>query len=238
MISICIATYNGEKYLEEQLASILPQMASSDELIISDDGSTDKTLTIIDRFVAQDQRIKFFKGPGKGVIANFEFAINQSQGEFVFLADQDDVWLPEKVQTTLRFFDAHPKIDLVISDLVIVDEHLDVIEPSYFEYRKVKLGFLHNIVKNKYIGAGMVFRGSLKKRILPIPSKVPMHDMWIGLIADAKNTSALIPQKLTLYRRHGDNASEIDSKASFFQQLKWRIFLIMALISRKTVKVK
>ncbi|MBO0473543.1 hypothetical protein IGL98_002656 [Enterococcus sp. DIV0840] len=232
MISVCIATYNGEKYLEEQLDSILPQLDSRDELIISDDGSKDATLAIIKRYTAQDQRIKFFKGPGKGVIANFEFAINQSQGEFIFLADQDDVWLPEKVQTTLDFFAAHPKIDLVISDLVIVNEHLEVIEPSYFEYRKVRLGFLHNIVKNKYIGAGMAFRSRLKTRILPIPAKVPMHDMWIGLIAAYRNKSALIPQKLTLYRRHSNNASEINTKASFFQQLKWRCAISYVLFKR------
>lgn len=232
MISVCIATYNGETYLEEQLESILPQLDSHDELIISDDGSKDGTLRIIDRYTAKDQRIKKFKGPGKGVIANFEFAINQSQGEFIFLADQDDVWLPEKVQTTLEFFHSHPKIDLVISDLVIVDEQLGVIEPSYFEYRNVTIGFLHNIVKNKYIGAGMAFRGRLKTRILPIPAKVPMHDMWIGLIAAYRNKSALIPQKLTLYRRHHNNASEIDTKASFFQQLKWRCAISYALFKR------
>ncbi|EOH92728.1 hypothetical protein UAW_02767 [Enterococcus haemoperoxidus ATCC BAA-382] len=232
MISVCIATYNGEKYLEEQLDSILPQMDSCDELIISDDGSKDTTLDIIKRYIAQDHRIKFFRGPGKGVIANFEFAINQSQGEFIFLADQDDVWLPEKVQTTLDFFAAQPKIDLVISDLVIVNEHLEVIEPSYFEYRKVRLGFLHNIVKNKYIGAGMAFRSRLKTRILPIPAKVPMHDMWIGLIAAYRNKSALIPQKLTLYRRHSNNASEINTKASFFQQLKWRCAISYVLFKR------
>ncbi|MBM7688905.1 alpha-L-Rha alpha-1,3-L-rhamnosyltransferase [Enterococcus ureilyticus] len=238
MISVCIATYNGEKYLEEQLVSILPQIGPSDELIISDDGSVDETLNIIKNYQEQDQRIKFFKGPGKGVIANFEFAIKQSQGEFVFLADQDDVWLPEKVQIIIAFFQKHPKIDLVISDLVIVNESLDVIEASYFDYRNVKLGFIHNIVKNKYIGAGMAFRGTLKKEILPIPNNVPMHDMWIGLIAASKNKSAMIPQKLTLYRRHASNASEIDTGASRYQQLKWRMALIIALIGRKILKVK
>ncbi|MBO0467767.1 glycosyltransferase family 2 protein [Enterococcus plantarum] len=232
MISVCIATYNGEKYLEEQLDSILPQLASQDELIISDDGSKDATLAIIKRYRAQDSRVKFFNGPGKGVIANFEFAINQSQGEFIFLADQDDVWQPEKVQITLEFFHTHPKIELVISDLVIVNEQLDVIEPSYFEYRNVKLGFLHNIVKNKYIGAGMAFRSELKTRILPIPAKVPMHDMWIGLIAAYGNKSALIAQPLTLYRRHSDNASEINTKASFYQQLKWRCAISYVLFRR------
>lgn len=232
MISVCLATYNGEKYLEEQLASILPQLGSDDELIISDDGSTDRTLAIIDGYADQDQRIKFFTGPGRGVIANFEFAVNQSQGEYIFLADQDDVWLPEKVQTTLAYFQTHRQIELVISDLVIVNEQLEVIEPSYFAYRHVKLGFFHNIVKNKYIGAGMAFRSSLKTRILPIPSKVPMHDMWIGLIAAYRNKSALITQPLTLYRRHSDNASEINTKASFFQQLKWRCAISYVLFKR------
>lgn len=238
MISVCIATYNGEKFIEEQLDSILPQLAVSDELIISDDGSKDTTLAIIKRYAEQDRRIRFFQGPGKGVIANFEFAINQSQGDFIFLADQDDVWLPEKVQTTLKFFQNHPEKYLVISDLVIVDEHLKEIEPSYFEYRNVKLGLFHNIVKNKYIGAGMAFRSVLKNDILPIPAQIPMHDMWFGLIAETKNRSGLIPQKLTLYRRHASNASEIDTKASRFQQLKWRIALIRALIRRKILKVK
>lgn len=232
MISVCIATYNGEKYLQEQLNSILVQLSEEDEVVISDDGSKDETRTILKEYAERDSRIKLFKGPGKGVIANFEFAIEQSCGEYIFLADQDDVWLPEKVQTTLAFFENQPKIDLVISDLVIVDERLHTIEPSYFTYRKVRLGFFHNIVKNKYIGAGMAFRSRLKAKILPIPAEVPMHDMWIGLIAAYKKKSALITQPLTLYRRHDTNASEIDTKASFYQQLKWRSAISFALLKR------
>lgn len=227
-----MATYNGEKYLTEQLNSILPQLNADDELILSDDGSTDETLRIIRKFMDQDQRIKFFNGPGKGVIANFEFAIKQSTGAIIFLADQDDVWLPNKVQTIVAFFAEHSDIDLIVSDLTIVNESLDVIEKSYFDYRNVRLGVLHNILKNKYIGAGMAFRSTLKANILPIPTKVPMHDMWIGLLADYKKKSELIPQQLTLYRRHSQNASEIETKASFFQQFKWRYYLVIALIKR------
>lgn len=232
MISVCMATYNGEKYLKEQIDSILPQLDIGDELILSDDGSTDETLTIVRNFMEQDRRIKFFSGPGKGVIANFEFAITQSCGDVIFLADQDDIWLPNKVQTIIDFFSKQPDIDLVVSDLTIVNESLDVIEKSYFDYRHVKLGVLHNILKNKYIGAGMAFRSTLKVNILPIPSKVPMHDMWCGLLADCKKKSALIPQQLTLYRRHSQNASEIETKASFFQQFKWRYDLVIALVKR------
>lgn len=237
MISVCIATYNGEKYLEEQLNSILSQLRVGDELVLSDDGSTDETVQIINKYMEQDSRIKFFRGPGKGVIANFEFVITKSLGDFIFLADQDDVWLPEKVQTTLDYFNDYPEIELVISDLVIVNEQLDVIEPSYFEYRNVKLGFCQNIVKNKYIGAGMAFRKELKTKILPIPAKVPMHDMWIGLIAAYKKKSALISQPLTLYRRHDHNASEIQTKASFSQQLKWRLALSYVLFKRLFLKL-
>lgn len=232
MISVCIATYNGEKYLKDQLDSILIQLGFDDEVIVSDDGSTDETINLIKEYVKKDSRIKFFEGPGKGVIANFEYTLMKSQGEFIFLADQDDVWLPEKVKKTLDYFNLHPKVDLVISDLIIVNDQLDEIESSYFDYRKVKVGFVQNVIKNKYIGAGMAFRKELKNKILPIPGSVPMHDMWIGLIAAYEKKSALIPEKLTLYRRHDHNASEIDTKASFVQQLKWRIALIHALFNR------
>ncbi|MTD42434.1 glycosyltransferase [Erwinia sp. CPCC 100877] len=230
MISVCIATFNGEKYLEEQLDSILPQISADDELIISDDGSTDATVSIITDYTAKDARVKFFKGPGRGVIANFEYAITQAVGDFIFLADQDDVWLPEKIRVTLDFFTEHPEIDVVVSDLKIVNESLEVIESSYFRYRNVKTGFIHNILKNKYIGAGMAFRGDFKASILPFPTEIPMHDMWIGLLGASRKRSALIPQQLTLYRRHADNVSAIKTKASVVQQLKWRYFLITALI--------
>lgn len=228
-----MATYNGENYLEEQLRSILPQLSVEDELILSDDGSNDQTLSIIKRYADEDQRIKFFEGPRKGVIANFEFALTKSQGDIIFLADQDDVWLPEKLEATVSFFDEHPEIDLVVSDLSIVNESLEIIEPSYFHYRNVKTGYIHNLLKNGYIGAGMAFRGQFKSDILPFPARIPMHDMWIGLLASSKKKSALIPKQLTLYRRHGNNTSEIKTDARFWQQVKWRYFLITALMKRK-----
>lgn len=104
MISVCVATYNGEKYLQEQLDSILIQLAPDDELIISDDFSTDKTRSILDSYRA-DPRIKLLEGPQKGIIKNFEHAINQASGDLIFLADQDDVWLPDKVADTKAKFD-------------------------------------------------------------------------------------------------------------------------------------
>lgn len=158
MISVCIATYNGEKYLAEQLDSILLQVSEEDELIISDDGSTDHTLEILRTYAANYPQIQLLQGPGQGVIANFAFALTHTKGEVIFLADQDDVWLPNKVTTVTEYFEAHPDIQVVISDLKIVDADLQVTNPSYFKFRKVKPGFWRNAIKSGYIGAGMAFR--------------------------------------------------------------------------------
>lgn len=236
MISVCIATYNGALYIEEQLDSILPQLGQKDEIVVSDDGSTDGTIAILKRYLQEDSRIKLFHGPRKGVVANFNYAISQSSGEIIFLADQDDVWLPKKVATITKFFTEHPKVSLVTSDLVIVNEKLATIEASYFSFRGVKLGFFRNLMRSGYIGAGMAFKSNLKPAILPIPMTVPMHDMWIGLIADAQKKSGVLPKQLTLYRRHGDNASEIETEASFYQMLKWRFSVSWALFRRLVLK--
>lgn len=95
MISVCMATYNGEEYIKEQLESILCQLGEMDEIIISDDGSTDNTLNIIESY--NDSRIKIHINTGKhGFVYNFENALQKAKGEYIFLSDQDDIWLPEK----------------------------------------------------------------------------------------------------------------------------------------------
>ncbi|MBL1230764.1 glycosyltransferase family 2 protein [Enterococcus sp. BWB1-3] len=232
MISVCIATYNGQKFISAQLDSILPQLGAKDEVIVSDDGSSDETITIINEYVKKDKRIRLTEGPRQGVIANFNWAVSQSAGEFIFLADQDDVWLPEKVDKILGYFSEHPEAELVVSDLTIVDEGLKPIISSYFDYRKVKQGFWTNFMKSGYIGAGMCLRASLKKKILPIPYNVPMHDMWIGLISEYYHSSAFLKEPLTYYRRHEENVSEIATSSSAVQKITWRLTLIYLLIQR------
>lgn len=232
MISVCIATYNGERYLKEQIDSILKQLGSKDEIIISDDGSTDQTISIIEGYQKNNVKIKLVEGPRQGVIANFNNAISLSKGKIIFLADQDDVWLPDKVEKIRFFFDEHPSIDLVISDLSIVNEKLEVLEPSYFRFKKVKKGLFSNIIKNNFIGAGMAFRSDLKTVALPIPSNVPMHDMWLGLIASSNSRSGFLEENLTLYRRHENNVSEIKTKANLFTMFKWRVLICWYLFKR------
>ena len=120
-----MATFNGEKYLKEQLDSILKQLSTNDELVVSDDGSTDGTLAILAEYAEKDARIKIFEGPKKGLIANFGHAIEQTKGDIIFLADQDDVWLEGKVDKIAAYFETYPEQLVVVSDLVIVDSELN-----------------------------------------------------------------------------------------------------------------
>lgn len=225
-----MATFNGEKYLKEQIDSILVQLQSEDELIISDDGSTDGTPKILKQYET-DPRVKLLTGPKQGLIKNFEHALASAQGELIFLSDQDDIWLSDKVEKVTAVFSSHPECLVVVSDLRITTEDLKVIEPSFFMAKKVKTGILHNIIRNTYIGAGMAFRQELLQQALPFPDNLPMHDMWLGLLA--KKQVVLLPEVLTLYRRHGDNASELETTTSFTQKLRWRMDLVGALLRRR-----
>lgn len=227
-VSVAMAVYNGEKYLKQQLDSILPQLTDYDEIVVSLDPSKDNSKCILDSY--QDKRIQVFDGPGKGVIANFENAIQRTKNDIIFLCDQDDVWNSKKVNKVLSVFNQN--VNAVMHDAKIVDENLEVIEDSYFTFRKSKLGILHNILKNSYIGCCMAFRKELKPFILPFPNNLPMHDQWIGLVGEIKGKNILLEDKLMLYRRHKDNVSNIEH-SNLSQMIKWRISIIKALLSIK-----
>ena len=148
MISVCIATYNGEKYIKEQLESILSQLETSDEVIVSDDNSTDNTLKIIQSFC--DKRIKIYTNKGlKGYSSNFENALAKANGEYILLSDQDDVWLPNKVDTIINDL---LKYDFVVTDAIVVNDNLETLIPSHFNHAHTKGGLLNNFFKTRYIG--------------------------------------------------------------------------------------
>lgn len=207
-ISVAMATYNGEKYIKEQIESILYNLLLEDELIISDDGSTDKTKEIIQSF--NDKRIKLIDGPHKGIKQNFANAIEQCNGKYIFLSDQDDVWSNNKVEEVLKCFESDRKITCVIHDCDVVNDDMSsVIYDSFFEYRKCKNGIIYNIYKNRYLGCCMAFTKEMKKFILPIPNNIEMHDQWIGVICDKYGKSYFLPKKLFHYRRHGGNVTKL-----------------------------
>lgn len=203
-VSVAMATYNGEKYIKEQIETILNNLDDKDELVISDDGSSDMTIEIINKI--NDKRIKLLEGPRKGLKKNFENAIKNTTGDVIFLSDQDDIWMENKVEKVLECFNNNNYI-LIQHDAVVVDENDKVIYESFAEHRKVKTGVIKNLIKNSYHGCCIAFRKELIKEILPIPDNVYLHDEWIGIVAELNGKTYFLDEKLTKYRRHSENTS-------------------------------
>ena len=208
MISVAIITKDGEKYLSEELESILVNLGPEDEVVISDDGSTDGTRKVIADFCIRDPRIRLTEGPREGIIANIESVVQKCKGDYIFLADQDDVWKPNKVKKVMAEF--NKSAALVMHDAEVYNDDLTkVIIPSFFSYRGCRSGTMANLIKNRYIGCCMAFIRELVPHFLPIPRTIPMHDQWIGLTADLrKEKVVLIPEPLIKYRRHAEAESD------------------------------
>lgn len=228
-VSVAMAVFNGEKYLREQIDSILAQLGKDDELIISYNESTDETLAIINGFQESDSRIKIFVCKRKGVIPNFENAISKCTGDIVFLSDQDDVWNINKIPDVVRVFD-DKDVSLVLHDAQYVDSDLNPIDKSLFSYRGKKTGVISNIIKNRYQGCCMAFRGDLKEIILPFPSNIPMHDQWIGIMAAKFGKVKIVDEKYIFYRIHGSNASPTGVPVR--DMVLNRLYVIGALLER------
>ncbi len=230
MISVCIATYNGEKYIKEQLLSIISQLAPDDEIIVSDDGSTDNTISYINGLC--DSRIRIIKGPHHhSPTYNFEYAIQEAKGDYIFLADQDDIWAKNKVSICCKWLRQY---DCVVSDAYVTDKDLNIIHTSLFKTMHVRRNRLYNtLFKNGYTGCCMAFNKNIKKAVLPFPKDIPMHDIWIGNVAAYRYNIAFIPQPLVYFRRHANaNSCNIKgSKYSKYEQWMFRWNIIKNLLN-------
>jgi glycosyltransferase involved in cell wall biosynthesis len=231
MISVCIPTYNGEKHIHRQISSILAQLSDDDEIIISDDSSSDSTLEIIRSF--NDKRITVLENNTfRSPIFNAENALKYAKGSCIFLADQDDIWEENKVKISLKYLQEY---DLVLSDCRIVDENENEIADSFFRINHSKKGFLNNLIRNSYVGCCMAFRKELLDYCLPFPENISMHDVWLGLNADLTGKVAFIDDKLIRYRRHGGNFSVSGEKSPFGlkYRISYRIQLLSEIIRRR-----
>ncbi|MBQ2774594.1 MAG: glycosyltransferase family 2 protein [Clostridia bacterium] len=228
-ISVAMAAYNGEKYIGEQIESILPQLREGDELIVSDDNPAGKTRSIVEFYTAYDNRVKYVEGEGKGVCKNFENAINHCSGDVIFLCDQDDVWLDGKVQKVLNVIEAGA--DVVLHDAQVTDGELNVTSPSFFALNGSKPGFVKNLVKNSYMGCCMAFKAEFKNIFMPFPENLPMHDWWIGLNAELRGKVAFLHEPLIKHRCHGGNVTGGETTA--VQKLLWRLQMTADIIRSK-----
>lgn len=232
MISVCIATHNGEKYIKEQIDSILCQISDDDEIVISDDGSTDRTIDVINEY--RDRRIKLYKYKHLRKYGytmdysthNFENAILHSSGEYIFLADQDDVWLPNKVKFLMA---ALENCDIAVHAKKITDSDLNIVD----EYEGSRLGLFYNILFPGITGCCMAFKKKVLKRIIPFPNTGVCHDFWIGAYGGIFYKVKLVKEPLILYRRHSNNVTPSGGKSglSFFKKVEYRWLMIKAIIN-------
>ncbi|MGC3945944.1 MAG: glycosyltransferase [Chryseolinea sp.] len=229
-ISVCLATYNGERYIAKQLDSILTQLGDDDEVVVSDDSSTDRTVEIVRSY--NDSRIKLFPDQKfRSPIFNFENALKHATGQYVFLSDQDDLWHHDKVKTALKSLQS--KL-IFVSDADIVNENGDMVQPSFFAVNGSARGIVRNILRNSYLGCCLALRQEVLRKALPFPKDIPMHDWWIGIVAEVfyHKQVEFCYQPLISYRRHGNNASPTGSAShyGYYQRFMFRWRLIKGVV--------
>ena len=240
MISVLLATYNGAEFLGEQIDSILNQTLTEIKIFIHDDGSSDNTREIIDQYIAKyPKEIEYVDGPATGSSRNnFFFLLEQVDSEYYMFCDQDDYWLPNKVEELFRKITS-VKIDgdipqLVFSDLKVVDERLNVIDESFMHYNRLcpdKHSFNYLLAQNCAPGCTMLFNRktrdeSIKFKETSNPAAIPIHDWWVILVAEALGTVQYVDKSLMLYRQHSNNAvgAVKDYGTSlFFKEIWWLV---------------
>lgn len=212
-IDILMATYNGEKYLREQLDSILNQSFKDFILFISDDCSKDSTIEILNEYSKKDDRIKIFvQEKNLGVIKNFEFLMKKVQNEYFMFSDQDDIWDNQKIEKTLKRLE-ETNSDLAYCDLEVVDENMNTLSESYwklkgFEHKVFKYNNFESLYLNNYItGSTMLIRSKMLDKILPLvqESKYILHDYWSALVVSKLGKISYVNEKLVRYRQHKNN---------------------------------
>ncbi|MDX6190115.1 glycosyltransferase [Flavobacterium sp. Fl-318] len=235
-----MATYNGSNYIKNQVFSILKQLKENDELVISDDGSTDNTLDIIRSF--DDRRIVILNHkrnesirkttyPHYLVSSNYENALKHAKGDLIFLADQDDIWMNNKIEIMTNYLKNY---SLVMSDCSVINESDVIFSDSFFSNIHLPRGLFLNITKPIYHGCCMAFRREVLDLALPFPRQTILHDTWIGVIAENFSDVKFIDDKLVRYRRHFNNSSFSGgkSKNSIYFKMMYRVKFLWQVIER------
>jgi glycosyltransferase involved in cell wall biosynthesis len=229
MISVCMATYNGELFIGEQLDSIISQLDELSEIIIVDDCSTDRTISIIESY--EDQRIVVLRNDkNMGVVRSFNRAIENAKHDVVFLSDQDDIWLDNKVRSILEIFEAKKSISLIYGNGVLIDEYGNFLGRNLF-LRGVYSSFILQLIRPRFLGCSMAFRKSFKNKIFPLPQDIAMHDWWIGLNHLYYGQVLYLSEPLIQYRRHR-NSFTLAKKSHLLIRIGWRLEILMNFINR------
>lgn len=232
-VSVCMATYNGAKYINEQLDSIMNQSVAVDEICIVDDCSKDNTVGIIQKYKSLPIKI-YCHNENKGYVKSFERSIEESSGDICVLCDQDDIWEQNKIETILNYFKSNPEINVIAHNLIVVDaNNIPIKQPTI--HLKPGLYRMHHLImdllKPRYFGCTLSFRSSLKSKYLPFNKYVYTHDHWLAINGYQNGGCFVIEEKLIRYRRHTSTLTT-HRRASFKIIIRTRInYLLMIAIS-------
>lgn len=212
--SVVLCTYNGEQYIDALLESIVNQNIAPSEMIVSDDGSSDRTLSIIRRFETNFPSIRFLylEGPRRGPSENFITSLSNANSEWVFIADQDDIWEKDKVQTYFSVVDSSSRPCLVYSDAMLVDTNGELIACSHLKEIGFSSGYTDNRIyfRNTVQGATILLNRRMLEEVLVCTSKINisqivMFDWWIAMLSNSFGEIHFIDRPLLLYRVHPKN---------------------------------
>lgn len=232
-VEVLLTTYNGMPFLREQLDSLVAQTVPFFTIRVHDDGSSDETKALLQDYkVHFPDRMIIDKSPKIGSAkGNFLYLMSQSDADYIFFCDQDDVWLPEKMEEALsaiKALEAEKGEEmplLVHSDLQVVDANLQVMDPSFSHYvGLVPLTTLKEaLMQNDVTGCTAVYNKALStllKDHLPIPEKIIMHDWWVALIAHVFGEKEMLSDAPILYRQHGNNSMGAKKSYGLFYKVK------------------
>ena len=220
MIDILLSTYNGERFIKEQLDSILAQTYTKWRLFVRDDQSTDNTNNILNEYQQlYPQKIILFPNNinrNIGVIKSFEILLECSNREYIMFCDQDDIWLPNKIEESLKTIKQLENIHssttpiLVHSDLTIVNDQKETLHKSFWEYAGIRPYIVNPNPKflafcNSVTGCTILMNKACKQQVLPFPEKIEMHDAWIAINIAKKGIIQHINKLLILYLQHSNN---------------------------------
>lgn len=220
--SVVMATYNGDKYLQEQILSILQMLGPDDEMIISDDGSVDATASIIKEYCVQDKRIKFYRNAVRGIRSNFNNAIFHSSGKYIFFSDQDDIWINNKIEKVINVFET-TNADLVVHNGIITKCDFESDIDKNIEKFNVSINPIRNFIKPTLPGCCMAINRKCLMYVYPFPHEVP-HDMWISIILGLRGKIGLLNEYLIYHRLHDNNCTP--KKTSLYFKFKIRLNLL------------
>lgn len=246
MVSVCIATFNGEKFIAKQIESILCQLSEEDEIIVSDDFSTDSTCDIVLSF--HDARIRLFRHVRENNVTqnecrsfyyaceNFGYALSKAKGDVIFLSDQDDIWCPYRKEEMMKVLEGNV---CAMCNYAVIDGDGHILDEAFLKKNPLHHNNVLNALTHPFLGCCMAFRREALEYILPIPEKCIAHDLWIGCLCNHYGTIVYLDKALHQYRMHESNVSPtvLKSKNSTLFKMQYRCdFLI--LFFRRLIKMR